>query len=93
MLNRVIFIQIETSSLGDALKIFETTNDRGVRLNPMDLLKNLVFSKLKTDQFDKVSGDWKRLVDLLERNNMEGVAFPQIFPHGPVRHNAGREVS
>lgn len=79
LLNRVIFIQIETSSLGDALKIFETTNDRGVRLNPMDLLKNLVFSKLKTDQFDKVSGDWKRLVDLLEKNNMKGLRFLRYF--------------
>ena len=37
---KVIFIQIETSYIGDALKIFETINHRGVGLNPMDLLKN-----------------------------------------------------
>jgi uncharacterized protein with ParB-like and HNH nuclease domain len=75
LLNNVIFIQIETSSLGDALKIFETTNDRGVRLNPMDLLKNLIFSKLNDDQFDKVSDQWKRLVDLLEKNKVKGLRF------------------
>jgi uncharacterized protein with ParB-like and HNH nuclease domain len=79
LLNNVVFIQIETSTLGDALKIFETTNDRGVRLNPMDLLKNLIFSKLQDDQFDKVSEQWKRLVDLLDKNKMKGLRFLRYF--------------
>ena len=34
-----------------ALKIFETINERGVGLNPMDLLKNLLFTQVKQAQF------------------------------------------
>ncbi len=34
-----------------ALKIFETINERGVGLSPMDLLKNLLFTNVKPEQF------------------------------------------
>ena len=46
-MHKVIFVQIETPSVSDALKIFETINERGVGLNPMDLLKNLIFRQLE----------------------------------------------
>lgn len=39
--NHVVFIQIQ-ADISSALKIFETINERGVGLNPMDLLKNLL---------------------------------------------------
>ena len=38
-MHKVNFVQIETPSVSDALKIFETINERGVGLNPMELLK------------------------------------------------------
>jgi hypothetical protein len=44
--NNVVFIQISTD-VSSALKIFETINERGVGLNPMDLLKNLLFTQVK----------------------------------------------
>ena len=37
--NSVVFIQI-SADISSALKIFETINERGIGLNPMDLLKN-----------------------------------------------------
>lgn len=43
--NHVVFIQISTD-VSNALKIFETINERGVGLNPMDLLKNLLFTQV-----------------------------------------------
>ncbi|WP_228772815.1 DUF262 domain-containing protein [Cupriavidus necator] len=42
-----MFIQISTD-VSSALKIFETINERGVGLNPMDLLKNLLFTQVTT---------------------------------------------
>lgn len=48
--NNVVFIQISTD-VSSALKIFETINERGVGLNPMDLLKNLLFTQVKHAQF------------------------------------------
>ena len=48
--NNVLFIQISTD-VSSALKIFETINERGVGLNSMDLLKNLLFTQVSQDEF------------------------------------------
>ena len=40
--NKVKLIRIQTEDVAKALKIFETINDRGVGLDAMDLLKNLL---------------------------------------------------
>jgi uncharacterized protein with ParB-like and HNH nuclease domain len=42
---RVKLIRIVTPTIANALKVFETINDRGVGLNAMDLLKNLLFMR------------------------------------------------
>ena len=42
LLNKTSFIRIETYDIADALKIFETINQRGKGLDPMDLLKNMI---------------------------------------------------
>ena len=64
--NRVVFIQIGATNISDALKIFETINQRGVTLNPMDLLKNLLFMNIKEDQFKVLNQKWKGMIDSLE---------------------------
>lgn len=62
---RVKLIRVKTKSVAHALKVFETINDRGVGLDSMDLLKNLMFMRASRDQFDKLKVEWKRLIDLL----------------------------
>lgn len=52
--NKVKIIRIETPTVAMALKIFETINDRGVGLDAMDLLKNLLFMHARGDQFAKL---------------------------------------
>lgn len=46
LLNKTSFIRIETYDITDALKIFETINQRGKGLDPMDLLKKMVFRQV-----------------------------------------------
>lgn len=41
---KVKLVRVETADVNHALRVFETLNDRGVGLNPMDLLKNLMFT-------------------------------------------------
>jgi len=41
--NRTKLIRIETPDLQNVLKVFETINDRGIGLTPVDLLKNYLF--------------------------------------------------
>ena len=73
------FIQITTPDINDALKIFETINERGVGWNPMDLLKNLIFRQVDRSQFDKLKERWKLLVSLLETNNEKPLRFLRYF--------------
>jgi uncharacterized protein with ParB-like and HNH nuclease domain len=65
--NNVVFIQISTD-VSSALKIFETINERGVGLNSMDLLKNLLFTQVKPDKFTRLQGEWKKITSPLERH-------------------------
>lgn len=73
------FIQITTPDINDALKIFETINERGVGLNPMDLLKNLIFRQVERSQFDKLKEKWRQLVSLLETNHEKPLRFLRYF--------------
>lgn len=76
--NCVVFIQI-TSDISSALKIFETINERGVGLNPMDLLKNLLFTQVKYDEFTSLKNDWKKITKPLEKAKERPLRFLRYF--------------
>ena len=78
-LRKLKFIQILTPDINDALKIFETINDRGVGLNPMDLLKNLIFQQVERSKFDKLKDRWKELVDILETSQERPLRFLRYY--------------
>jgi len=78
-IKKVSFIQIETPSISDALKIFETINERGVGLNPLDLLKNLIFRQLDRARFGHVNSDWKKIIGILEKNKQKPLRFLRYF--------------
>jgi len=88
------FIQIETPEINDALKIFETINERGVGLNPMDLLKNLLFRNVGRDDFNDLKDKWKSLIKLLETNNEKPLRFLRYFimANYKVNNQRGEEV-
>lgn len=65
-LTRVELVVIESEDLGSALKIFETINQRGVGLNAMDLVKNLLFSKARESEFGQIKNTWRKLTKHLE---------------------------
>lgn len=73
------FIQIETPEINDALKIFETINERGIGLNPMDLLKNLIFRQVDRNEFTKLNTKWQQLVSILAKNNEKPLRFLRYF--------------
>jgi uncharacterized protein with ParB-like and HNH nuclease domain len=78
-LNSVKIIQIETPRVSDALKIFETINERGVGLNPMDLLKNLLFRQIKPEEFQRLKSTWKEMVDALDGEGEKPLRFLRYF--------------
>ncbi|MCP1375930.1 DUF262 domain-containing protein [Dyella lutea] len=76
--NNVVFIQISTD-ISSALKIFETINERGVGLNPMDLLKNLLFTQVKQTQFTQLKDEWKKITKPLEKEKEKPLRFLRYF--------------
>jgi hypothetical protein len=76
--NNVVFIQISTD-VSSALKIFETINERGVGLNPMDLLKNLLFTQVKQVQFTQLKDEWKKITKPLEKGKEKPLRFLRYF--------------
>ena len=77
--NKVKLIKICTEDVAKALKIFETINDRGVGLNSMDLLKNLLFMKAKPEQFDALRDNWKVLQDTIFEMDEKPLRFLRYF--------------
>ncbi|MBW6513527.1 MAG: DUF262 domain-containing HNH endonuclease family protein [Candidatus Syntrophosphaera sp.] len=76
--NQVVFIQIATE-ISSALKIFETINERGVGLNPMDLLKNLIFRQVGQNEFGRLKNEWKDITKALEEKQEKPLRFLRYY--------------
>ncbi|MFC1548176.1 DUF262 domain-containing protein, partial [Candidatus Neomarinimicrobiota bacterium] len=76
---RVKLIRIKTPTLTNALKVFETINDRGVGLNAMDLLKNLLFMKTPEGEYGTLKLKWKELVDTLDGCKEKPLRFLRYY--------------
>ena len=79
LINKVKLIRIQTEHVAKALKIFETVNDRGVGLDSMDLLKNLLFMKASRTDFDKLKNRWKELQDVIFKMREKPLRFLRYF--------------
>jgi len=88
---RVKMIRIVTPTIANALKVFETINDRGVGLNAMDLLKNLLFMRIDSKEYSKLKGLWKKLVDTLGRCKEKPLRFLRyyIMAHHEIDYHRG----
>lgn len=91
--NKVVFIQI-SADVSSALKIFETINERGVGLNPMDLLKNLLFTKVEPKEFQKLKTAWEKITTPLEKAKKKPLRFLRYFlmANYPVKNEKGESV-
>lgn len=80
-LNSVRIIRIETKDLNSALKIFETINERGVGLDQVDLLKNLIFRQIKREDFNRLKLEWNKFKREIQGNevNEKPLRFIRYF--------------
>ena len=76
---RIKLIRILTPTITNALKVFETINDRGVGLNAMDLLKNLLFMKTSSEDYPKLKDRWKTLIDVLDDCGEKPLRFLRYY--------------
>ena len=69
LLNSASVIRLDVSAAKDAYKLFETINNRGLRLRPTDIIKNFLLghaSSLPAGTLDKVKEDWRKLIVALD---------------------------
>jgi hypothetical protein len=59
LLDRVTLVEISTGDAGLALEIFETMNDRGLRLTSLDMLKSFLLGQVSDDDRDRVNKVWR----------------------------------
>lgn len=89
---RVKLIRIKTPSLTNALKVFETINDRGVGLNAMDLLKNLLFVKTSSSDYPKLKDRWKKLIDTLGNCGEKPLRFLRYYIMSHFQLDSGKPL-
>jgi uncharacterized protein with ParB-like and HNH nuclease domain len=66
LLNNVHVVEITAYSDDDAYTIFETMNDRGLSLAPLDMLKGFLIANITDEsERDRVNAIWKRTTNLL----------------------------
>lgn len=69
LLNRVVLVEIKAYSIENAYTIFETMNDRGLSLNPTEILKAYLLSNIKDEKKAIEANDkWKYFINLLKTN-------------------------
>jgi hypothetical protein len=83
---RVDFVAIEVTGLSDAFLLFETLNDRGLRLSAADLLKSHLLrgfdQKFKDDiKLEAASASWDELVDELGGGDMTRFLRHYLLAH------------
>ena len=73
LVEKVLFIEIETETNQDAHKIFVTMNDRGLSLTSTEMLKGYLLSEIEDDKNrEKLNEMWKNKILELKKDDKKG---------------------
>lgn len=67
--NQALVVRLDVSEAKDAFKLFETINNRGLRLSPTDIIKNFVLgnaARFGSSQLGKARKEWATLISDLD---------------------------
>ncbi|WP_321518798.1 DUF262 domain-containing protein [uncultured Bacteroides sp.] len=68
LLHRVVVVEIKAYNLDNAYTIFETMNDRGLSLNPTEILKAYLLSNIKDEKLSEEANEiWKELIATIQK--------------------------
>lgn len=65
-INRLIFIHIAVGNQSDAFVLFETLNNRGIPLTPIDIVKNSILAELERQSGVNLDDSFNRWQELIE---------------------------
>lgn len=86
---RVIWVEVQDQAT--AYRIFETMNDRGLKLSAADLVKNYLYSLVPPNQADQITQKWQSMSAILESLGREDgdvvdyIRYFWITTHGHTR--------
>ncbi|WP_307671765.1 DUF262 domain-containing protein [Streptomyces sp. V4I2] len=61
LLSKVVMVGIRAPSRDSGFRIFESMNDRGARLTPVDLVKSFLLSNVRRDE-EKLNEQWRHML-------------------------------
>ena len=77
--NQCIVIRLDVSDAKDAFKLFETINNRGLRLSPTDIIKNFILgnaARFGPEALKLARGKWAELL-----RHLDGTSIETFFRH------------
>jgi hypothetical protein len=77
--NQCIVIRLDVSDAKDAFKLFETINNRGLKLSPTDIIKNFILgnaARFGPDSLTLARQQWAKLI-----HHLDGTNFESFFRH------------
>ncbi|MGB3343081.1 MAG: DUF262 domain-containing HNH endonuclease family protein [Aequorivita sp.] len=77
-INSSILVKIEVNNLSDAFTLFETLNNRGVPLSPIDLIKNSFLNELEKIEEKSIDDNYNRWLSLI-KNLSEDSSIQERF--------------
>ncbi|MGV8154991.1 MAG: DUF262 domain-containing protein [Alkaliphilus sp.] len=75
---RIVLINLEVDQRNVPM-VFEVINDRGIRLNPYEILKGKLLGILEKEEVHQYADIWEKHLDTLETNGMVDVFFRTYF--------------
>jgi len=79
LLKNVKLIQIQVSDKRESISVFDHINNRGMALNPSDLIKNLMFEHVQDQEFDVISTCWNEMLDNLTQTKKSRLQDPRYL--------------
>lgn len=92
LLYKVVIVEIKAFNIDNAYTIFETMNDRGLSLNPTEILKAFVLSKIKDEtKSEEMNHLWKECVSNIKYAS--GSDGDMLFFRAWFRAKYARDIS
>lgn len=74
LLNQGLVVRLDVSEAKDAFKLFETINNRGLKLSSTDLIKNLILgnaARFGSDKLEQAKAGWTKLTRFLDTDDSD----------------------
>lgn len=94
--NQAIVIRLDVSEAKDAFKLFETINNRGLRLSPTDIIKNFLLgnaARFGEEPLEIARNSWALLIQHLDGTNSDAFFRYYLMALLKVRLTASSVVS